>query len=45
VLCEELNLVGEVDACAFMPLPCYLFAHIDSFSAFDAEHSKIPKDQ
>jgi len=45
VSCEEPNLAGEVDACAFMPLPHYLFAHGDSFSVFDVEHGEIPEDQ
>ena len=42
---DAKKLAGKVDACAFVPLLCYLFARGNSSSVLDAEHGKIPEDQ
>ncbi len=45
VVCDELNLVGEVHTCTLVELLCDLFACGDVCPPFDMEHSKVPQDR
>ena len=42
VMCQELNLAGEVDTCAIVPLPYNRFAHSHVLHPLDMECGKVP---